>query len=143
MDKSNLRIVILFFLMLCIALFIYTDRQQDFYSEQAEPAAEAMIRALSDWEKTTLLQHLSLEAKQTLSDEQLDKLLQHYRQFGQLQSLQPLQFSRMASALSLFGSQRIHYEADAIYSNGAAHINLTIIPYGTAYKIYNFSISKK
>ncbi len=141
-NNNNLRIATLFFLMLCIGLYVYTSEQKDYYDAHAKPAAEQMITALSHWQKSTLLEHLSEQAKQTLSDQQLNKLLDHYRQFGQLEQLKELQFSRLASALSLFGQRHINYQADAIFSNSHAHINLTLIAHGNSYKIYNFTISK-
>ncbi len=132
----------LFFLASCVGLYFYTNNQKDYYDAQAKPAAQQMIIAISGWQKSALTNHLSEQALQTLNDQQLDKLLTHYRQFGQLQSLQELQFSRLASALSLFGQRHINYQADAVFSSGSAHINLTLIPHDSGYKIYNFTISK-
>ncbi|MFA7554342.1 MAG: hypothetical protein WCY88_08835 [Spongiibacteraceae bacterium] len=141
MNTANLRIITLFFLILCIGLYFYTNEQKKYYDAVAIPIATNMLNDISLWEKPALKKHLSAEAQQTLNDQQLGTLLDHYRQFGQLQSLEPLQFSQLASALALLGEKRINYQTEATFSEGRAHINLTLIPKGEQFKIYNFSIN--
>ena len=141
MTNTNLRIITLFLLILCIGMYFYTDEQKSYYDRVAIPAATAMLQDISDWQEQTLLKHLSDQAKQTLSEQQLRQLLNQYRQFGQLQHIDGLQFSRLASALAVFGERRINYATDASFSNGRAHINITLIPADSGYKIYNFTIT--
>ena len=142
MNTEQLRIVSLFLLAMFFALYFYTDNQQDYFDQNARPQAERMVQIISRWNKADLLSQLSDDARQTLSNEQLDKLLEHYRQFGELKSVGELQFSKLVSALSLFGSQRINYKGTATYSSGPANINMTLVPDGGGYKIYNFTISR-
>lgn len=142
MSKSHLRIATLFLLTLSIGLYFYTDAQQDYYDQYAKPAAETILTDISRWEAAALRQHLSQEATQTLTPSQLEQLLNHYRQFGELQQLNTLEFSRLASALSIFGQPRINYQTNAQFSNGAAHINLTLTQEPSGYKIYNLTINK-
>lgn len=137
-----LRTITLFLLVICIALYFYADKQQEVYNTQARPVAEQLLFEISNWQQDRLLQHLSPQAKETLTEEQLDKLLAHYRQFGALKSIDELEFSKLASVFSLFGDTRINYRSDASFSEGRAHINLTLVPAGDSYKIYNFSIHR-
>lgn len=141
MTTDQLRVICLFLLCTFVGLYFYADRQQDYYDSRAKPVAEQLLQEISNWEQATLLKHLSNEAQSTLDQQQLNKLLAHYRQFGQLQSLDNLEFSKMASALSLFGKKHINYQSDASFTGGRVHINLTLIPYGDGYKIYNFTIN--
>jgi hypothetical protein len=141
MDTSSLRIVTLFLLTACISLYIYTSRQQDFYDQHSKPAIFEILKEVSVWEKEALKKHLSAEAQQTLTDQQLEQLLGHYRQFGQLVSIDQLTFSRLASALSLFGKNRINYQGDATFSQKQAHINITLTTDNDTYKIYNLTVS--
>jgi hypothetical protein len=141
-NKSQLRITTLLLLTVCIGLYFYTSSQQDYYDQYAKPVAATILNDISSWQQSALENHLSAEARQTLNDQQLGQLVDHYRQFGELQSLQELQFSRLASALSLFGKPRINYQTNARFSSGEAHINLTLIPAANSYKIYNLTINK-
>jgi hypothetical protein len=139
-NKNQLRIATLSLLILSIGLYFYTDNQQKYYDFYAKPAAKEILKDISSWQEDALLKHLSKEARNTLNDQQLLQLLNHYRQFGELQSLQELQFSRLASALSVFGSKRINYQTTAIFTNGEANVNLTLISEDEQYKIYNLTI---
>lgn len=141
MNNDQLRTVSLVLLVIFAGLYFYTYRQQTFYDQSALPAVERIVREISQWQKQPLIDNLSDEARQTLTDEQLDQLLNHYRKFGELKSIGELQFSKLASALSLFGARRINYQGTAIYSGGPADINITVVPYGNDYRIYNFALS--
>lgn len=141
MNNEQLRSVSLVLLAIFAALYFYTWRQQDFYDQNARPAIEQMLKEISQWQKQPLLDHLSDEARQTLNDEQLEKLLQHYRKFGALKTVNELQFSKLASALSLFGATRINYQGTATFDSGPADINITVVPHGNSYRIYNLALS--
>jgi len=98
MQIQTLRIIIAILLTLVMMLYFYTNREKDYYSKSAEPAVAQILTEISGWEKQTLLVHLTPEAKQTVSDEQLDKLMNLYRSFGRFRSIQELNFSRTVSA---------------------------------------------
>ncbi len=142
MSTEQLRMVSLILLTLFFALYFYTDRQQEIHDRSARPAAERLLRDISQWDKALLLEQLSREARASTSDRQLDQLLEHYRGFGELQSIGELQFSKLASALSLFGDDKINYEGTATYSSGPVNINITLVPEGSGYKVYNFTLSR-
>jgi hypothetical protein len=142
LNKYNLRIVTLLLLTLCIGLYFYTDSQEEQFNTTAKPATKDILMAISDWQPESLLYHLSTEAKNTLSEQQLTILLNRYREFGKFQSFDELQFSRVASALSLFGSKRINYQTDATFSKSRARVNITLVLYNDQFKIYNLTISR-
>ncbi|MDP1933848.1 MAG: hypothetical protein Q8K47_03050, partial [Nitrosomonas sp.] len=109
MQIQTLRIIVALLLTLVVMLYFYTNREKDYYSKSAEPAVARILTEISGWEKHVLLTHLAPEAKQTVSDEQLDKLMNLYRGFGRFQSIEELNFSRTVSAFSLVGEKRINY----------------------------------
>ncbi|MEH6910185.1 MAG: hypothetical protein V7459_06325 [Oceanicoccus sp.] len=142
MKPSNLRIITLLMLTICVGLYFYTDKQKDYYDRVAIPVATNIITEISSWEKDVLLKHLSQDAQKTLNDSQLETLLVHYRKFGQLKTVDNFQFSRIASALFLFGDRKINYSADALFSTGAAAINITLTSDGNSFQIYNFTVTR-
>ena len=142
MRTKTLRITIIIFLTLVIMLYFYTNREKDFYSKSAEPAIAQILTEISSWEKGALLTHLAPEAKQAVSDEQLDKLMDFYRSFGRFQSIQELNFSRTMSALSLVGEKRINYSGTANFDAGLVNLNITLVERGGFFLVYNFTLTK-
>lgn len=141
MDNSNLRLITLFLFISCIGLYFYTDSQQEYYDRTTKPLVADILVTISDWQQETLVNHLSIEARQVIDDAQMDRMMRHYQQFGPLQMIDDLQFSRIASVLSLIGPNRINYQTDASYQSGRAHINITMTYNGDQLKIYNLSIT--
>ncbi len=142
MHVNNLKILIAVLLTAVIMLYFYTDREQRYYRDSAEPAVAQILAEISTWEKEPLLRHLTPEAKETITDAQLEKLLDHYRSFGSFYSIDELDFSRTASAFSLFGEKRINYSGIADYSTGQINVNMTLVERGGYFLIYNFALSR-
>ena len=142
MQINTLRIIVALLLTGVVMLYFYTDREQKNYRDSAEPAVKQILAEISTWEKEPLLRHLTPEAKQTITDEQLNQLLDRYRGFGTLRSVDELDFSRTASALSLFGEKRMNYSGIAHYSTGPVNINMTLVERGGYFLVYNFALSK-
>ena len=142
MQIQTLRIIIAILLTLVIMLYFYTNREKDYYSKSAEPAVAQILTEISSWEKKALLIHLAPEAKRTVSDEQLDKLMNLYRSFGRFRAIQELNFSRTVSAFSLIGEKRINYSGTAKFDAGLVSLNITLIERGGFFLVYNFTLTK-
>jgi hypothetical protein len=142
MQTQTLRIIIAILLTLVIMLYFYTNREKDYYSKSAEPAVAQILTEISGWEKQALLIHLAPETKQTVSEEQLDKLMNLYRSYGRFRSIQELNFSRTVSAFSLLGDKHINYSGTANFDAGLVNLNITLIERGGFFLIYNFTLAK-
>lgn len=142
MQIQTLRIIVAILLTLVAMLYFYTNREKDYYSKSAEPAVTQILTEISSWKKQALLIHLAPEAKQTVNDEQLEKLMNLYRSFGRFQSIQELDFSRTASAFSLVGEKRINYSGIANFDTGPVRLNITLVERGGFFLIYNFTLAK-
>ena len=142
MQIQTLRIIVAILLTLVAMLYFYTNREKDYYSKSAEPAVTQILTEISSWKKQALLIHLAPEAKQTVNDEQLEKLMNLYRSFGRFQSIQELDFSRTASAFSLVGEKRINYSGIANFDIGPVRLNITLIERGGFFLVYNFTLAK-
>ncbi len=141
MQSNNLRITILLLLALIGWLYFYTDGQAEHYQGSAEPAVEKIILDISSWQAADMRMHLSPAASQTMSDEQLQALLKHYRPLGKLKSVKELQFSRLISVFSLFGEQIIGYTGTASFENKQASFTISLIEQHGRFFIYNFNLS--
>jgi hypothetical protein len=142
MQIQTLRIIVAILLTLVIMLYFYTNREKDYYSKSAEPAVARILTEISGWEKQVLLTHLAPEAKQAVSDEQLDKLMNLYRGFGRFRSIKELNFSRTASAFSIVGEKRINYSGIANFDAGPVNMNITLLERGGFLLVYNFTLAK-
>ena len=142
MQIQTLRAIVALLLTLVVMLYFYTNREKDYYSKSAEPAIAQILLDISSWEKQKLMIHLAPEAKQTITDEQLNELLRQYRSFGRFQSVQELNFSRTVSAFSLVGEKRINYSGLAKFDAGSVSLNITLIERGGFFLVYNFALAK-
>ena len=141
MPTNYLRIAVLAMLVLFTGLYFYTDKQQQAYQATAEPAARKILLDISSWQAVDMRKHLSLEARQTISPEQLDALLSQYRPLGKLLSVNELFFSPLMSVFSLLGEPRVSYTGTATFENGPASLTLTLVEQGNTFLIYNFNLS--
>jgi len=142
MQIQTLRFIVAVLLTLVVMLYFYTNREKDFYSKSAEPAIAQILTEISSWEKQVFLHHLAPEAKQTISDDQLDELMDLYRSFGRFQSIEALNFSRTVSAFSLVGEKRINYSGIANFDAGPVNLNITLIERGGFFVVYNFTLAR-
>ncbi|SER28736.1 hypothetical protein SAMN05421690_10172 [Nitrosomonas sp. Nm51] len=142
MQAYTLRFIIAVLLTVVIMLYFYTDREKSYYSQSAEPAVTQILAEITSWEKEPFLRHLAPEARQTISDEQLEQLLDHYRSFGRFYAIDELDFSRTASVFSLFGEKRLNYSGVADYSTGPINVNITLVERDGYYLVYNFTLSR-
>lgn len=142
MQVQTLRIIIALLLTMVIMLYFHTNRERDHYKSSAEPAVAQILAEISDWEKEPLLRHFAPEARQTVTDEQLDHLLSIYRSFGRFRSIEELEFSRTASAFSFFGEKRINYSGIANFDAGPVNVNITLIERNSFFFVYNFTLTR-
>lgn len=142
MQVHTLRFVVAVLLTLVVMLFFYTNREKDYYEKSAEPAIKRILTEISSWEKQVFLYHLAPETKQTLVEEELEKLMDYYRSFGRFHSIVELNFSRTMSAFSLFGEKRINYFGEATFDSGVASLNITLIERDGYFLVYNFTLAK-
>ncbi|MFZ1851383.1 MAG: hypothetical protein WAU15_04000 [Nitrosomonas sp.] len=142
MRIQTLRMIVAVLMTAVVMLYIYTDREKDYYKKSAEPAVTQILTEISNWKKETLLKHLAPEAKQIISEEQLEKLLQQYQKLGRFRSVKEINFSRTASAFSLMGEKRINYSGIANFDNAAANLNITLIERGGFFLMYNFTLAQ-
>ncbi len=139
---QTLRAIVALLVTLLVMLYFHTGREKNYYSNNAEPAVAQILSEISTWQKQPLLIHLAPEAKQTVTDEQLDQLLNQYRSFGRFRSIEELEFSRLVSAFSLFGEKRINYSGTANFDAGLVNVNITLTERSGFFLVYNFALTR-
>ena len=142
MQIQTLRLIVFSMLTLVVMLFFYTSQQKTYYQKTALPAVGQILTEISSWEKQALFQHLAPETQKTVSDAQLEELLNQYRPLGRFRSIDELDFSRTMSAFSLFGEERVNYSGTVNYDAGLVNINITLVARGGFFLIYNFALTK-
>lgn len=139
--QNPLRAVSVVLLLIMTALYLYTDKQQDYYQAVAPPQISHMLTEISDWQANSLNRHLSLEAKQVVTLDQLKNVLEQYRPLGRFQRIETLHFSRLASALSVVGEKYIAYSGSVLFEAGSADITLTLVEENNRLLISNINLS--
>ena len=139
---QTLRIIVALLVTFLVMLYFHTTREKNYYSKSAEPAVSQILSEISTWQKRPLMIHLAPEAKATVTDEQIDQLLNQYRSFGRFITVEELEFSRTISAFSLIGEKRINYSGTAMYDAGLVNVNITLIERSGFFLVYNFTLSK-
>ena len=138
---TPLRAVSVALLLIMAALYFYTDKQQSHYQTIAPQQISHMLSEISDWQTDSLSKHLSFEAKQVISTEQLNKVLQQYQPLGRFQKIEALNFSRIASALSLLGKKYIAYNGRVSFAHQQADITITLVEENNRLLISNINLS--
>ncbi len=129
-------------LTLVVMLYFYTSQQKTYYQKTAFPAVGQILTEISSWEKQALFRHLAPETQQTVSEAQLEELLNQYRPLGRFRSIEDLDFSRTMSAFSIFGEERVNYSGTVNFDAGLVSINITLVARGGFFLIYNFALTK-
>lgn len=121
--------------------FYYSGQQRDRHAESAVPFLAQALKDIASWRGEVLLHYLAPEAKQAITDEQLQHFLDRYRALGDFTRMNEPEFSRLSSVLSVFSSSnKINYSADVFFRNGSAVMTATLTERGGIYTFYNFNL---
>lgn len=142
MHIKTLRFIVFLLMTSLVMLFFYTTQEKNHYQRSAEAAIHQILSDISSWERPALSRHLAPEALETVSDAQLDELLNLYQNLGRFRSIDELEFSRTVSAFSLFGEKRINYSGTVNFDAGLVYVNITLIERQGFFLVYNFSLNK-
>jgi hypothetical protein len=142
MQVKTLRLIVFIMMTLVVMLYFHTSQEKTHYQRTAIAAIDQILSEISSWEKHVLLRHLAPEAQQTVSELQLEALLDQYRNFGRYRSINELEFSRTISAFSLVGEKRINYSGTVNFDAGLVSISMTLVERGGFYLVYNFALTK-
>lgn len=141
--KKPLRVLSISLLVIISGLYLYTNKQQAHYNLSAPTYIADILTDLSysDWQSESLDQYLSTAAKAAVSSQQLQQVLSRYRSLGLLKDIEYVKFSRLASALSIFGDTYVSYTGVVAFRNGNADLNITFIEENDQLLITNISLT--
>lgn len=138
---NSLRVISIGLLIAVAGLYLYTDKQAEHYQKTLTPTLLLMLEDISQWHPQTLRKHLSVEASNAITDQQLDTLTAQYYPLGKVRSADQLVFSKLMSALSLTGPERANYSGEVIFNNGKADLNITLTKQNNQWLIYNLNLN--
>lgn len=77
MMSNQLRAICFIFLIIVAALYVYTGNQEEHYNATAPSQIAYMLADIDSWEESSLRDHLSQEAKDVITAEQLSNVFQY------------------------------------------------------------------
>lgn len=143
MNRNYLLLVVL----LCVAayggLYYHTSQEAERYEDKAIPWLVSTMYDISSWEPADLYDKLAPEAKAAVTQEQLENVLVRYRPLGRFESLEAMEFSRLAAVMSLFSSeQKIGYSGVAQFANARASLTVTLSEKNGRFMLYNINLAQ-
>ncbi len=123
------------------ALFYYGGEKEKQFEQSGPQYITSALTAISNWQAETLRAYLAPVAQRTFNEAQLQQLLERYRKLGRFESIKEIQFSRLASILSMGGEKIISYSGTAKFSSGDVPFTITLLPVaGGQFQIYNLHL---
>ena len=143
MFSKPLNIAVAIFLVLFTAIYMYTSNQRDKYAQSAIPWLEKNLPAITTWEVEQTWSRLAPEVKQIVDRNELDKIINQYELMGVYQGMEDPEFSRVASAFSIFGSDpKINYTALLHFTQADAILTITLVQRQGEFMIYNLNLGE-
>lgn len=141
MMQNPLRLFIIFCLLIFGSLYYYAYQQDKRHTAEASAYMERAMRDISTWQQQSLWSHLAPAARDKVSREQLETVLNQYRRLGRFISMDTPRFSMLTAALSVFGSgKQLSYSFPARFEQGTALVTATLDVGDGSFRLYNFSI---
>ncbi len=141
MIQSPLRLFIIFCLIIFAGLYYYAYQQDKRHSANASVYMEKVMADISVWQREALWSHLAPEARERVSQEQLETVLKQYRRLGRFVDMDAPRYSMLTAALSVFGSgTQLSYSFPARFEQGSALVTATLDVGDGSFRLYNFSI---
>ncbi|GAB3368912.1 hypothetical protein NCG89_08040 [Spongiibacter taiwanensis] len=141
MKNISLKVFVIAGILLFGSLYYYSGEVEEHYQANASRYLELALNDISTWQAPALEALLARAARQQVSQEQLQSLMDHYSHLGRFESMEPPKLTRLSAALSIFSEQpRLTYGSNVTFSNGHAVMTATLTLEDQHFKIYNFNL---
>ncbi len=140
--RKPLHLAVLLILVVAGALYLYAMQQERRHDAAARDYLQQALAEVANWQPQSLRRHLAPAAQQAVSDEQLDALVERYRELGSFRRIDELRFTRLTAALSLLkGDTLLGYSGTVHFEHGSAHLSAMLQVDAQGYHLYNFNLS--
>ncbi len=121
-------------------LYWYAYQQEQHYDPAAQRYLKEALTDVGTWQRDNIKRHLAPQTLAVVGDEQLDALIERYRELGAFKRVDDLQFARLSAALSFFSSHiLLSYQGNAFFEHGHTSLAVTLIAREGRLQIYNFN----
>jgi hypothetical protein len=140
--RKPLHLTLLLVLLAAGGLYLYAMQLERRHDAAARDYLQRTLAEVANWQPQSLRRHLAPAAQQAVTDEQLDALVERYRELGGYRRIDDLQFARLTAALSLLGGNTLlGYSGTVRFEQGSAHLSAVLLVDAQGYHLYNFNLS--
>lgn len=141
MKNLSLKVFIIASILLFGGLYYYSGKVEQHYQANASRYLALALDDISTWQAPAMEALLASAAKQQVSQEQLQALMDHYSHLGRYVRMEEPTLTRLSAALSVFSDHpRLSYSSTVTFSGGNALMTATLTLEDQHFKIYNFNL---
>ena len=136
-------LVVLLFILLIALIGFWAWKVESDYETTAVPYLESVVPEITTWDPDVAWKYYDDEVRDTISREDNAKIVRYMSMLGALETLSRPQFRQVTSSATLkTGAKKVViYEIPAVFENGAATIDVTLVDRDGDFSIYHFKIN--
>ena len=140
--KWILLVVLLFFLLIAL-IGLWTWKEESDYESTAVPYLKSVVPEITAWDPDVAWKYYDDEIRETISQEDNAKIINYMSLLGTLESQSHPQFRQVTSSATLkTGTKKVVvYQIPAVFENGDATIDVTLVDRDGKFSIYHFKVN--
>lgn len=136
-------LVILLIILFFALIGLWTWKEQSDYESTAVPYLNSVVPEIATWNPDIAWKYFADEVRDTISRDDNAKIIGYLSLLGTLESLDHPQFRQVTSSATLKTGTRklVVYQIPAVFENGDATINVTLLDRDGEFSIYHFNVN--
>lgn len=128
-----------------VGSYIYSYYQAAEYDDRALPYIMNVVPEISKWNPDITRSLMAAEVLETVSEEQLVRIMTLFSRMGGLLSMESPEFQKVLSEEDTGSGKKavIAYEMAARYENGDALISINLLERDGSFEVYRFNVSSE
>lgn len=135
-------LVVLLIILFFALIGLWAWKEQSDYESTAVPYLNSVVPEIATWNPDIAWKYYADEIRDTISQADSDKIIGYLSLLGTLESLDHPQFRQVTSSATLNSGTRklVTYRIPAVFENGDATINVTLLDRDGEFSIYHFKV---